>query len=182
MGVEERHGGLRDGRGGGCVVSSGSETRVCPQVLKKLVGGAESLAAIRVTGDPVAHVRPAELIGIREMLRRYRAGRHEALQSGCEAVLLVVALRAAAGTLAGGCSHEAELLVEIVHAVLTSLAVRVFADGHESFTTGGRLDAGVADVRAGSGRGVSGGHHGGGVMVRERTSGERWSEGRIRWF
>lgn len=88
----------------------------------------------------------------------------------------MIALRTSTGAGAGRSSHQ-QLL--IVHAELAPGAVRVLADRHESFASGGSLDSGVTDVRTGRRGGIPSGQHRG-VVVRERPAGERRSESWIR--
>ena len=150
---------------------------VAAKMLEKLVRGGETFPAVRIAGDPVAHVRPAP--GQRGRVGE-RRGCHgaERRQRHRETVLLMVALRAPARA-ASRAHHQ----LRAVHAVLAARAVRILADRDQRLSAGGRLHAGVAQIRIstrGGARRITEEGGRGGVMMRERRrAGERRSERRI---
>jgi len=156
----------------GRVIAAAGQARVTTQMLQQLLRRGESLAAVRLPGDPVADVGPAA--GQRGRIGQ-RRGRHRAQrrQRHGQAVLLMVALGATAGT-AARAHHD----LGAVHAVLATGAIGILADRDQGFAAGRSLDAGVSQVRVAAGRTgrrVAEQRCRGGVMMRE---GRRAREGR----
>lgn len=161
----------------GRVIAAAGQARVTTQMLEQLLRRGESLAAVGLPGDPVADVGPAAGQGGRIGQRR---GRHRAQrrQRHGQAVLLMVALGASAGT-AARAHHD----LGAVHAVLAPGAVGILADRDQGLAAGRGLHAGVGQVRVAAGRAgrrVAEQGGGGRVMMREgRRARERRPEGGI---
>lgn len=133
------------------------------EVLQQFLGRRETLATVRVTGNPIAYVGPWGEHGVRVysgsesaqdgVARTADAGqaRHERQrrqrsysgnsESGGGGGLFVGALGAAAG------ARGAHQLLSILHADLAISAVRVAAYGHQGGATGRRFHPGVGHVR-----------------------------------
>ena len=141
-------------------------------MLQQLLRRAESLAAVRLAGDPIADVWPAA--GQRGRIGQ-RRGRHRAQrrQRHGQTVLLMIALGATART-AARAHHD----LGAVHAVLATVAIGILADRDQGFAAGRSLDAGVSQVRIAAGRigrRIAEQRCRGGMMMRE---GRRAREGR----
>lgn len=115
-------------------------------MLKQFLRRGEPFAAVRLAGDPVADIGSAAGQRGRIGQRRWRH-RAQRRQRHCQAVLLMVALRASART-AARAHHD----LRAVHAVLAAGAEGILADWHQGLATGRSLDASIAQVRVAAGR------------------------------